>query len=290
MSIDSIMSNINRAHKDIADLQKKISDEKKKESQALTKMNQIQRSITKNTSLSTLNSKMRETERLNKDIANSSSKQAELQKKLAHKTSDLNKYQLQLSKEQEMERKKQDDLFKKQKKEQMEYKKKITRELSEQKRLIEEAKNRPESPTIGLNSDIPEPQFDFFISHASEDKDEFVRPLAEELIQCGARVWYDEFALKIGDSLRRSIDKGLANSRYGIVVISSSFISKNWPQYEVDGMVAKEMEGVKVILPIWHKVSKTEVLKYSPTLADKVALNSSIYDISEIAQELLKVL
>ncbi len=134
--------------------------------------------------------------------------------------------------------------------------------------------------------------YDVFVSHASEDKDEFVRPLAQELEQRGFKVWYDEFTLRVGDSLRRSIDKGLANSRYGVVVLSSSFFSKNWTQYELDGLTAREMTGTesKVILPIWHKVSKNEVMAYSPTMADKVALNSSLNSISEIAAQLSEVL
>jgi len=74
-------------------------------------------------------------------------------------------------------------------------------------------------------------------------------------------VWYDEFNLKVGDSLRRSIDRGLANLRYGIVVLSTAFFAKNWSQYELDGLVTKEnASGEKVILPVWHKVSKDEVL------------------------------
>ena len=117
-----------------------------------------------------------------------------------------------------------------------------------------------------------------------------VRPLAEELKNLGYRVWYDEFELSVGDSLRRKIDQGLSNSRYGVVVLSTSFFAKNWPQYELDGLVAREMQGSKVILPIWHKVSKDEVLSYSPTLADKVALNSSILSIKEIAIKLSEVL
>lgn len=132
---------------------------------------------------------------------------------------------------------------------------------------------------------------DGFISHASEDKDEFVRPLALALEHFGFDIWYDEFQLKIGDSLRRSIDRGLANSRYGIVVLSSAFFAKNWPQYELDGLVAKEVNsGAKVVLPIWHKVSKDEVMSYSPSLADKVALKSSSLTIQELAEELAKVL
>ena len=48
----------------------------------------------------------------------------------------------------------------------------------------------------------------------------------------------------------------------------------------------KEMNGVKVILPIWHKVTKDEVLSYSPTLADKLAFDTSLMSIDEIADEL----
>lgn len=292
MSIGSVMSNINRLQKDIADLQKKISEEKKKESQTISKINQIERSITKSTSISTLNSKRNQISRLSDDIAKSSSNQADLSKKLSDKTSELHRYQIQLSKEQEQERKKQEGLQKKREREQLEYQRNITRELEAQKRIIATVNARSDLsyPSAELAVKYEEPKYDFFISHASEDKDEFVRPLAEALVQMGVRVWYDEFSLKIGDSLRQSIDKGLANSRYGIVVISSSFIEKNWPQYEVNGLVAREMEGAKIILPIWHKVSKTEVIKYSPTLADKVALNSSILDIPDIAKRLLDVL
>lgn len=132
-------------------------------------------------------------------------------------------------------------------------------------------------------------KYDAFISQASEDKD-FVSPLAESLEKAGLRIWYDEFEIKVGDSLRRSIDRGLSNSRFGIVIFSSAFFKKNWPQYELDGLVSKEMHGAKVILPIWHKISKDEVEAYSPTLADKFALNSSILSLKEIVSRLTQVL
>ena len=89
--------------------------------------------------------------------------------------------------------------------------------------------------------------------------------------------------------MRRSIDSGLSNSRFGTVVLSSSFFQKNWTQYELDGMTAREMDGRKMILPIWHKVTKNEVLQFSPTLADKIALNTSISSIEEIAQSITEV-
>ena len=132
--------------------------------------------------------------------------------------------------------------------------------------------------------------YDAFISHASEDKEEFVRPLAEALTDLGSRVWYDEFALRVGDSLRRSIDRGLSDSRFGIVVLSPSFFEKNWPQYELDGLVAKELEGRKVVLPLWHRVSKDDVLRYSPTLADRVAISTALFTVTELARKLHEVL
>jgi hypothetical protein len=132
--------------------------------------------------------------------------------------------------------------------------------------------------------------YDVFISHASEDKDEVVRPLAEALRAEGLRVWYDEFELRIGDSLRRKIDKGLVSSRFGLVVLSPSFIAKGWTNYELDGIVARSVSGEQVILPIWHKLTKKEVVAYSPSLADKVARNTASYTIEEMAEEISELI
>ena len=133
-------------------------------------------------------------------------------------------------------------------------------------------------------------EYDVFISHASEDKDAVVRPLANALVQHGLRVWYDEFELKIGDSLRRKIDKGLANSRFGIVVLSRDFIKKGWANYELDGIISKAVSGEQVMLPIWHEITKQEIIAYSPSLADKVARNTSSYTIDEIANEIAELI
>ncbi len=117
--------------------------------------------------------------------------------------------------------------------------------------------------------------WDAFISHASEDKEDFVRPLAHALQSRDLLVWFDEFTLTVGDSLRRSIDSGLAKSRFGIVVISPHFLDKEWPQRELDGLAAREVGGTKVILPVWHNISTKELCTFSPTLADRLATLSS---------------
>jgi hypothetical protein len=120
-----------------------------------------------------------------------------------------------------------------------------------------------------------EKKWDVFLCHASEDKDSFVRPLANALRAEGLRVWFDEFTLRVGDGLRRSIDKGLQESKFGAVVISPSFFQKQWPQRELDGLIAKEIDDRRVILPVWHNVSQIEVREHSITLADRIAVNSA---------------
>jgi len=131
--------------------------------------------------------------------------------------------------------------------------------------------------------------YDVFICHASEDKDDFVRPLAEALRDLHVEVWYDEFTLRLGDGLRRSIDRGLARSRYGVVVLSRHFFEKNWPQRELDGLVARETaRGDIVILPVWHGVDRDEVLEFSPPLADAVAVDSSL-GVGEVANRVAEI-
>lgn len=106
----------------------------------------------------------------------------------------------------------------------------------------------------------------------------------------GVNVWYDEFELKIGDSLRRKIDQGLSKSKFGIVVISRSFIKKGWTNYELDGLMTKAISGQQILLPIWHDITKQEVIDYSPSLADKVARNTSQETAEEIASEVAELI
>lgn len=143
-----------------------------------------------------------------------------------------------------------------------------------------------EEPNLYIDNNDINKTFDIFISHASEDKESVVRPLANALANRGLKVWFDEFELRIGDSLRRKIDQGLANSKFGIVVISRNFIRKGWTNYELDGLITKAITNQQIILPIWHEITKQEVLDYSPSLADKVARSTAQDTIEEIADEI----
>lgn len=127
---------------------------------------------------------------------------------------------------------------------------------------------------------------DVFISHAFEDKEEIVQDLANALVNEGLDVWYDDFELRIGDSLRKKIDQGLANSRVGLVVFSETFFKKGWANYELDGIVTRSLSGEQVLLPIWHGVTKQQVMGFSPSLADKVARSTATNTVEEIAVEI----
>ena len=128
-----------------------------------------------------------------------------------------------------------------------------------------------------------------YISHASEDKDEFVRPLANALRSHGRNVWYDEFSLRPGDSLRRSIDRGLAECEFGVVVLSHAFFRKEWPQRELDALLNADIGGDKKLFPVWLGVSQRDVARASPLLADKIALQASrgVESVTEALLELI---
>ncbi len=131
--------------------------------------------------------------------------------------------------------------------------------------------------------------WDVFISHASEDKEPFVRLLVKELSKYGVAVWYDEFSLELGDSLSASIDKGLMDSKYGLVVLSPAFFEKKWTNYEYRSLLAKEFSNGKTILPIWHNVDYDYVASKNLHLADIKALSSSI-GLSKLAFEIIRVI
>ncbi|MDF0665845.1 MAG: toll/interleukin-1 receptor domain-containing protein [Nitrospira sp.] len=142
---------------------------------------------------------------------------------------------------------------------------------------------------LGAEVDMPnkEKQWDVFICHASEDKNTVVNPLAKELEKHGLQVWLDSSVLTIGDSLRRKIDDGLGGSRFGVVVLSQAFLTKSWPQRELDGLVQRELSEGKVILPVWHKITHAEILKYSAPLADKMAISTE-HSIPKLAEQIIQ--
>lgn len=136
-------------------------------------------------------------------------------------------------------------------------------------------------------------EYDVFISHASEDK----QPLVEELVGClkteGIRVWYDKDNIDWGDRFRAKIDEGLEKAQYGIIILSPDYIraEKYWTKAELDALIQIESAtGRKVLLPVWHHLSKNEVIAFSPLFASRSALNTATMTIAEIAANVKKII
>lgn len=282
MNASYYQNKINQLDKEIADLEKKIALESKIEADKTSKIINIQKSINKNTSSSTYNTKMRQIEGFNKDIANAQKKRADFQKKQAEKRSSRAKYAIDLQKELEKENKK-NQLVQKRIQEQYEER------VNELAKALKEALV-PKEPINNIYKENGHEEYDVFISHASEDKTPFVEELVIALKNRSIKVWYDSLTIEWGDSLRTQIDNGLKNSSFGIVVLSEKYITKGWTQYELEGLFNIEMSKGKTILPIWHNITKQQVMDFSPTLAGRKALTSATMTAEEIADTFVSML
>ena len=139
--------------------------------------------------------------------------------------------------------------------------------------LLQLAVPQPQTPVSPAGSIAA----DAFLSHASEDKEAVVRPLASALSARGHTVWYDEFQLTVGDHLTAELDRGLAKCRFGAVILSSHFFEKEWPRMELAGLLALETsDGRKRILPIRHGLSQQELVARSPLLGGRVSVSTDV--------------
>jgi hypothetical protein len=134
------------------------------------------------------------------------------------------------------------------------------------------------------------PAYDVFISHSNADKAGFVELLADRLRRAGVRVWYDDYVVDVGNSISSAIARGLAESRYGIVILSRSYLRGGWSLHELRGLVQREIHVGKTILPILHDISLDEVREFDASLADMRALDTSKHDLEQIIAVLLQFL
>ncbi len=287
MTISSIQSRIQRIEKDMFDLNRKISELDKKILECNKEISRAEKSLAGTKSLSSANSYRSKLQREREKILDHQQGKDRLarelikkQENLAKEKKDLQSEEQKLAKKSTEETKKKDETIKK-------LQNKINALAIQNSQQVEQKY----SSSSGSNHK----EYDVFVSHAYEDKDSFVRGLVNELIALNLTVWYDELTLKMGSKLRQSIDKGLVSSRFGVVVLSHAFFAKNWTNYELDGLFAKENRPKSkggsndVILPIWHNISKDEVTAYSPSLANTVALSTAVYTVKDIAQEIYNI-
>lgn len=278
MSVEQYQKSVNSLDKEIADLEKKKAESDKKSAEAQKKASGV--SISKSASASTVKSKMAQIDRYNSDAIKAAHVSADLQKKIADKRIKRNDAYLKFQKETQTEQKKQDRATKKM---QDSYESRI-REL--------QAQSMPIIKTVDAAENEELPEYDVFVSHAWEDKESFADEFVKELRNLGAKVWYDTTQMKWGDSMRAKIDDGLKKSRFGVVVLSPNYIAehKYWTKTELDGLFQMESINGKTLLPIWHNLTKQQVMNYSPIIASKLAMSTALMTAQEIANELIKLL
>lgn len=283
MSVEYYQRIVNNLDKEIATLEQKKASYDKKTADQEKKASRV--TISKTASSSMIKSKMNQITRYKNEANKASIQSANLMKKIADKRKKRNDAYLRFQKEQEIENKKQTKLLNDM---QENYEKQI-KDLSEQ--VILSTKNQI-SFEQDSNVSLEEPEYDVFISHASEDKEDFVDEFVQELKEREIKVWYDKSQLGWGDSMRKKIDSGLKKSRFGVVILSPSYIAegKYWTKAELDGLFQLESINGKKILPIWHKLTKKDVINFSPIIGGKFAMNTASFTAKEIVEELKKIL
>lgn len=143
-----------------------------------------------------------------------------------------------------------------------------------------------ESPWGGAPSGANE--WDVFLSYASEDRDAFASDLAQRLRSAGLKIWFDQFQMAVGDVLHSSVNAGIAKSRYGVVLLSPSYLGKKWPMNELNALSAREADGMS-ILPVWHGVSLATIRATVPLLADRLATSTHL-GLDRVTSDLLRVI
>jgi hypothetical protein len=113
---------------------------------------------------------------------------------------------------------------------------------------------------------------DVFICHASEDKSDVVRPLVNSLQAESITCWVDEGEILWADSITQKVNEGLKISRYVIVVLSKSFMGKNWPKRELYAALNLEASSGEIkVLPllVGDKATRDSIVNELPILNDK---------------------
>lgn len=303
MSLSSDRSQLARLNGEIAALRGKEADEIKKMAEATRRMNSALDSARRTSSAATAKMHMSTAERESRSLQAAQKNQGRFSSQAATKTLEANRLQQRIARDEEGERKRAQSASERKQRDDTARQRRVeaaaeANSQAMQKRIedleaqVSQFVEAEASTATSFQPIAPAGQseaYDVFISHAWEDKDDFVRELAKKAREAGLRVWYDEENLKWGDSLRQSIDDGLRGSYFGIAVLSPNFFAKQWTAYELDALVERTLSGTGRLLPIWHRVTKDDVAREIPSLANRLALNTALLSTDDIVRELLNL-
>lgn len=116
----------------------------------------------------------------------------------------------------------------------------------------------------------------FFISYDHRDRETIAEPLARSISAEIGSVWFDKFALRPGDDIRVSIEKGLQESERCLLIVTAHLLDNNsWAREELSAFFSRQVaEKRPILIPVWFDVTEAEVRRWSPFLASKFAVVS----------------
>lgn len=297
MSLSLDRSTVARVQKEINELQRKQAEEMKKGAQATKNMNSAMSSASRASSPSSAKGYLNTADREARNVEAAQERAARYGTDISRKMSDLTHVQGRVFSGEEKQRKEQLAIHERQRKADEDARKRLQSDnlalakdlanLRDQLTAAIERQAEATQPFVVENAEGQATPYDFFISHATADKEDFVDGLVSRARAAGLNVWYDSSALVWGDSIRQKIDDGLRRSYFGVVVLSPHFFERPWTQYELDAIVQRDLSGSGRLLPIWHRLSQDDVVKFAPSLAGRLALPTSTYSTEQIVGELL---
>ncbi len=145
----------------------------------------------------------------------------------------------------------------------------------------------PVRDNIVKQAKIPE-KYDLFLCHAWDDRKEAAKELCDKLIAKGVSVWFSEKDLLLGSTMLREIDKGLAKSCAGIVLVTPAFLKR----VENEGVADKELSALLAkdrLVPIIHNTTYDALRDVSPLLGSRSGLDTNEDSMDEIASKLAEL-
>ncbi|MDT2752043.1 MULTISPECIES: TIR domain-containing protein [Enterococcus] len=272
MSVSSLESREREYMKDAEKLNKDLLSALKKESDAVKSLGQFSSRLQKAKSTSQINMYSRKIESENKKIADAKKKQVDIQKKISANTVKINNTRKDLMKE----RAKKD-------------KKALNRLQRENQKQLEEIVQQVEGSFMnGVSGNNKSYEHDIFFSYAHEDSD-YADPLVQMMIDNGIDVVFDKNDLDWGESIIDFINNHLKTVKYGIILLTPTYLEKYWATYELKSLLQRHSRsgGQNIILPIWHNITADEVASKNLALTDFNALSTTIYTQEKIVEKVM---
>ena len=129
---------------------------------------------------------------------------------------------------------------------------------------------------------------DVFLCHAWDDRQGPAKELHELLVAAGVKVWFSEKDLGLGIPMMRAIDKGLANSRIGLVLVTPALLAR-LPKESVADKELSTLLARNQLVPIVHKTTYEELRNVSPMLASRSGLDTAEDSMAVVAQKIAEL-